>query len=384
MLVLFLLVPAVGTAGVPVLLNLGTPAGRVPRPAEPDRAPAPPAAAPPPPVPVRPLQPSRSRTPETSPAGSGTAAASGPAGCARTAAAAFTTGAAPTSTGSEPVEVRRLPGRAVPVSTAAGLVAALAAARPGDTLLLAPGRYAGRFTAHTPGTAAAPVTLAGSCAAVLSGGGTASGYALHLDGADHWRLTGFTVTGGQKGIVLDRTSHAVLSHLTVGDTGEEGVHLRAFSSSDVVQSSVIQRTGLVQPPFGEGLYLGSARSNWGTVSGGGPDASDGDRALRNTFRDTAAENVDVKEGTSGGVLAGNSFDGSALSGENSADSVVDVKGVRYRVSDNRTSGAGPHLKDAIQTHVITDPATSGCGNTFSGNTVSTPGVPVLSLDRKCG
>ena len=90
---------------------------------------------------------------------------------------------------------------------------------------------------------------------------SASGYALHLLGADHWRLAGFTVTGAQKGIMAERSGHTVLSHLAVGNVGQEAVHLDNFSSDNVVRRSLLHDTGTVEPRFGEGLYLGSAESN---------------------------------------------------------------------------------------------------------------------------
>ncbi|MBO0875270.1 MAG: hypothetical protein J2P19_17955, partial [Pseudonocardia sp.] len=173
---------------------------------------------------------------------------------------------------------------------------------------------------------------------------------------------------------------------TVGNTGMEAVHFGNFSSNNVVQSSLIQHTGTANPKFGEGVYFGTAKSNWDSKSGGQPDASNNNRALGNSFRAISGENIDVKEATSGGVIAGNSFDGSAISGANFADSVLDLKGVRYRVMNNRTSGASGKLKNGFQTHVVTDPASSGCNNTFANNTfpgLTFSGQPI-EQDKKCG
>jgi hypothetical protein len=368
---------------VPMLGASSSPAGPDPLSARaiPD-APPPPLA--PPSAPSG--EPAPNAAPEPIPAGpAGTMADPVKAGCTSTSAAAFTSGAAPGGFGSEPVAVAPAAGRRVPVSSSAALSSALRGARPGDTIELAPGHYSGKFVASGPAGAAAPITVVGSCASVLDGGPPASGYALHLVGADHWRLAGFTVTGAQKGIMVERSGHTVLSHLTVGNVGQEAVHLYNFSSDNVVQRSLVHDTGTVEPRFGEGLYLGSAESNWATRSGGKPDESNRNRALGNTFRHTAAENIDVKEATSGGLIAGNAFDGSAVSGQNSADSVLDVKGVRYRVVDNRTTGTSPALKNGFQTHVITDPATSGCNNIFSGNTFAAQfvGGQAITLDKKC-
>jgi hypothetical protein len=283
-----------------------------------------------------------------------------------------------------PVPLAQGNGVPVQVSDPASLDAALANAQPGQTIELADGTYNGRFTINKSGQQGNPVTLRGSRKAIIDGGDISGGYTLHLDGANFWQLVGFSVAGAQKGIMTDRTSNTIMSDLDVGNTGEEGVHLGDFSSNNVLQNSVVHDTGEVQPGLGEGLYLGTAQSNWAKKSDGQPDRSDNNTAIDNTFRNTTAENIDVKEETSGGLIAGNSFDGSGLSGVNFADSVMDLKGTGYRIMYNITSGASPHMKSGFQTHVITDPATSGCGNTFLNNVfnVQLSGPPIL-LDNRC-
>jgi hypothetical protein len=257
-------------------------------------------------------------------------------------------------------------GGVVPVSTAAQLTAALSAARPGQTIVLAAGTYAGRFTAAASGTAAQPITLRGAEAAVLDGGDTGGGYGLHVTGS-FWTLAGFTVTRSQKGIVLDGASHCLLDGVVVHDVGMEAVHFRSFSSSNTIQNSRIFNTGLVDQGFGEGIYIGSAKSNWGTYSGGNPDACDGNRAIGNRLGpNIAAEHFDLKEGTTGGLISGNTMDGTGISGANFADSWIDVKGNGYTIGDNVGTNPGASaLLDGIQTHVQL--AGWGNNNTFRRN-----------------
>jgi hypothetical protein len=216
------------------------------------------------------------------------------------------------------------------VRDAPGLTRALAAVRPGGTILLADGEYRGNFTATTRADAARPITLCGSRAAVLTAAG---GYVLHLAGASHWRLTGFSVRGGQKGVVTDRAVGNVLDGLFVEGTGQEAVHLRSASTDNVIRRSTIRRTGLADPRFGEGVYVGSAVNNWPRYSGGGPDRSDRNLVEGNSVTDTTAECVDVKEGTTGGVVRGNRLSGRGLV-PGAADSVIDVKGNGWTVRDN--------------------------------------------------
>lgn len=245
------------------------------------------------------------------------------------------------------------------VVDSASLEAALAASAPGDVIVLADARYEGGFRITTQGTPDEPITLCGGAGAVLDGGGVDSGYVLHLEGAEHWLLSGFSVTGGQKGIMLDASSHNALSGLTVSGTGDEAVHLRAASSDNLVESTSIDGAGLRRAEFGEGIYVGSAESNWCEISGCSPDASDRNRLVGNTVTGTSAEAIDVKEGTTGGEISGNTLGGSSLT---AADSLLDIKGSDWLIEGNRGT-ASP--ADGAQVHVILPGW--GARNTFRSN-----------------
>lgn len=100
-----------------------------------------------------------------------------------------------------------------------------------------------------------------------------------------------------------------------------------------------------------------------------PDRSDRVVISNNRVSRTAAEGIDIKEGTTGGKVTGNSFSEAGFSGANSADSWVDVKGNGYTVTGN--SGSDTKL-DALQVHNVLDGW--GRDNAFAGNTVL-GGVP---------
>jgi hypothetical protein len=270
----------------------------------------------------------------------------------------------------------------IAVSTAAQLTAALAAAQPGQTIQLADGTYVGNFAASTSGTAALPIRLVGTRNAVLQGKTTSSGYVMHLDGASYWTLQGFSMTGASKGLVLDGASHDLVDGVDVGNVGEEAVHFRAFSSDNTIQNSVVHDTGLVDPQYGEGVYIGSALSNWINYSNGNPDLSNGNQVLDNDIHDVTAEAVDLKEGTIGGAVSGNTLGGAAISGENFADSFIAVQGNNFTISDNTLVHASSAILDGFQTHEKVDG--DGSGNIFSGNVVQDTAFPgyEINIDTK--
>ncbi|WP_254898371.1 right-handed parallel beta-helix repeat-containing protein [Kitasatospora sp. NA04385] len=242
----------------------------------------------------------------------------------------------------------------VRVSTAKELQAALSAAVPGRTIQLADGTYTGNFKITTAGTAAARITLTGSPAAVLTTS-TGGGYGLSLANAPYWTVQGITVTNAQKGIMVDASDHVVLDGVTVHHTTMEGVHFRNSSSYGVLRNSTVHDTGTAHDGKGEGVYVGTAN----TLT----DRSDHVQILDNTIGpNIGGENIDLKEGTTGGLVSGNRFDGNGLTNVNYDDSWVDVKGNGYVIENN--TGVRT-MNDGYQTH--TQVAGWGCGTVFRHN-----------------
>ncbi|KOG12252.1 MULTISPECIES: right-handed parallel beta-helix repeat-containing protein [Streptomyces] len=247
----------------------------------------------------------------------------------------------------------------IEVSTAAQLKAALTGAGPGDTIHLADGTYAGNFKATVPGTATARITLTGSSRAVLTAGG---GYGLHLNGASYWTVTGITVTGGQKGIMADSANGVVIDGVTVHDLDMEGVHFRNSSRNGVLKNSRIYDTGNDGRGMGEGVYVGTAN----TLT----DRSDNAQILNNVIGpDVGGESVDIKEGTTGARIVGNTFDGRGLTGANYDDSWVDVKGNNVLVEGN--SGVNT-TNNGFETH--SQQSGWGCGTVFRDNRANLTGA----------
>ncbi|MFK4185157.1 hypothetical protein ACI2L4_14220 [Streptomyces sparsogenes] len=108
--------------------------------------------------------------------------------------------------------------RPIQVSDTSQLESALAAARPGDTIELADGRYRGGFVITASGTTDARITLTGSPRAVLTARDGAA-YGLRLDGASYWTVRGITINGGRQGIVIDRAESVTVDSVTVRRPG---------------------------------------------------------------------------------------------------------------------------------------------------------------------
>ncbi|MEV0319537.1 right-handed parallel beta-helix repeat-containing protein [Streptomyces sp. NPDC050658] len=264
------------------------------------------------------------------------------AATAATGGLAFAATAAPAADAAEVIEV----------STAAELKSALTAASPGDTIHLADGTYSGNFKTSTAASSGSRITLTGSAKAVLTAGG---GYGLHLNGASYWTVKGITVTGGQKGIMIDSARGVTVDTVTVHGLDMEGVHFRKSSSDGVIKNSRIYDTGNDGRGMGEGVYVGSAN----TLS----DKSDNVQIIGNTIGpDVGGEAIDLKEGTTGGEVSGNTFDGKGLTGNNYDDSWIDVKGNDYVVADNTGKNT---TNNGYETH--SQQSGWGCGTVFRDN-----------------
>jgi len=296
--------------------------------------------------------------------------------------------------GAAPVAAAR--GRTVAVSTAAGLEEAMATAQPGDTIRLADGTYHAEPFTTVSGTKALPITLTGSRNAVIvndhfetattpcPSGHTA--YGIWLNGASYWNLSGFTVAYSKKGIVLDHATGVHISGVLVHDIQEEGVHFRKSTTDSSIVGSTIYATGLVQPGFGEGVYIGSAFGNWrcyGENGAGTPDRSDRIQVIGNRFGpNVAAEDIDIKEGTVDGSIVGNFFDGRGMTGANTGDSWIDAKGSGYDITGNfgfYAPSPGSVFADGYETHEQYNQG-YGCGNVFRGNFSDLGGVGTLAFN----
>lgn len=267
------------------------------------------------------------------------------------------------------------------LNTTAAIQNAMKNATAGSVISIAPGTYTGdRSTSGDPGgqglffsdkngTSASPIILKSCDAAnpaVLKGVNVNDGsYGIHLTG-DYWQIRDIEVTNAQKGIIIDNGNRNLINNAEVHNVGDEGVHFRDGSSYNTLEYSLIYDTGKYQAGYGEGAYVGSDSSS------AYEHVVTGNIISHTNFNGgITAEHIDVKEGASGTIIEYCTFNGTGISGANSADSFVDVKGVNTIVRYNQGYRNGnSNVLDAFQVRTHGTAYATGTNNSFNNNTVN--------------
>lgn len=247
----------------------------------------------------------------------------------------------------------------ITVHSAVELQTAMKHAQPGDTIIIGEGNFVGAkgvkssgnasasFYSNQSGTAEQPITLKGCVDSVLEGLGKSVGYVFYLTG-DYWNIENVTIKNGKKGIMLDNVSQIVLSDITITSIGEEGIHVRDGSSFVSINNCTVTDTGTYTKAYGEGIYVGSDYTKWDSFEKNVHDISITNCTIGPNVR---AESIDVKEGAINTLIQGNTFFGSGISGANSADSFIDVKGNDTFVLNNTMyQQSNSKIKEYFQVH----------------------------------
>ncbi|MEK7571750.1 MAG: DNRLRE domain-containing protein [Patescibacteria group bacterium] len=276
--------------------------------------------------------------------------------------------------------------RNINVTNATELTSALSNAQPGDVITMADGIYKGKIKSTIPvgtifytasfiiaksGTPTQPIVLQGTRNARIDGGGLGGYYGLYLITANYVHVKGITIENANKGLILDKSNNNLLEDIEVKDIHDEGIHFRAISSDNILKNSYVHHigrnktTGVIDNHYGEGVYVGSANSsNWCTYSNCQPDTSDRNQLINNTINNTGGENIDVKEGTSQGLIQNNILGTGGIPGKN-ADSWVDIKGNNWSITGNQGIDS---IGQGYEVHgVLTG---WGINNTFTNNSAT--------------
>lgn len=226
------------------------------------------------------------------------------------------------------------------VSTAAQLKDALNGAQPGHIIKMADGVYdlpslTFRVEAGINGTASQPITLTGSRNAIITNSDSSYSYALWLKGNKYWVLKGFTVKMSKVGIKIDSSLYITVDSVKAVKCGAMGISLSRRTRYCTVKNCYIDSTGLHDIGVGEGVYIGTDQDSWCNYNYCAQDSSNYNQVLNNTFGShLSAENVDVKEGTRGGLIKGNTFNGAGLANQNGGDTWIEIKGNNYIIENN--------------------------------------------------
>lgn len=261
--------------------------------------------------------------------------------------------------------------RTVYCTTVKEIQGALKDARAGDRIIIAEGSYVGAwmtdgwFYSNASGTKENPIIIESENSnnpSELVGLRSSSGYVFSLVGS-YWNINNLKFTNGQKGIMIDKGSYNIINGCEVYGVEMEGVHFRDGSSNNLLVNSKVYNTGTTRKGMGEGVYIGSDKGKWNEFV---------KECDNNIVRDctigpsVASESVDIKEGTTGTIIEGCTFIGDGISGENYADSFIDVKGNQAIIRNNKGyRNNNTNIVDAFQIHVQVEGW--GIGNMFCNN-----------------
>ena len=191
------------------------------------------------------------------------------------------------------------------------------------------------------GTPEAYITICGPKTAVFDGTQGQNmwfGHAFRVVDSSYIRVSGFTFQNALKGLDVQRTNASEFTHIFTQNTRQEGIRVRYNSTYNKVQYCNITNTGRMWEGFGEGIYVGTSKRN-SVLQGLPPDFSDYNEFRYNRFGPgILAENIDVKEFTTGGKIVGNYFNGTDIQGINGGFSWVSLKGNNWTVFNNTGDG----------------------------------------------
>jgi hypothetical protein len=244
--------------------------------------------------------------------------------------------------------------RSIDVDTTSELQTAVAAAQPGDLIVMADGVY-DPVTLAVSGTAANPILLCGTRDAIIDGAGAGS---LNVN-ANYWTVAGFTIRNTFWGVYVDGGSNNVIRELEVSGTGQYSILIRNNSADNTVRDTWMHDSGLVDPQWSQGVTIDY-------IDATGVAGCDRTQVLHNHFGpNLRAGSINVQDGQVGGLIADNYFDGTGqdLLAGNSECWVV-IAGVGFTVTGNTGVNA---VQDGFIARQGYTGAPSGNDNVFVDN-----------------
>ncbi|WP_104138157.1 right-handed parallel beta-helix repeat-containing protein [Cryobacterium sp. Y62] len=232
------------------------------------------------------------------------------------------------------------PAATVTVTTAKELMTASAQAQPGTVIKMAPGTYNAQINMTVNGTASNPIWVCGPRTAVVNAGSIQNNHGIQVSNSSNLVVAGMTVTNSLKGISVIRSKNVTIADTLVDNIGYEGIHLRAFTTDSKVVGNTIRNTGKRDPFYGEGIYIGTSDANWCAQTNCLPDRTDRTLLMANNISLTGAQPIEVKEGTSNGIIRDNVINGANAMPR--AAEWVKVKGNDWQIYHNEGTNSTMH------------------------------------------
>ena len=180
----------------------------------------------------------------------------------------------------------------------------------------------------------------------------------------YWWLRGFRMTGGYSIMHIENGQHNVLDSLELDHSQYEMLAFQNNSRHNTVQYSYLHDAGVAGSAYSEGVYVGTSGNHWSWWSPTlEPDRSDSNTIQYNTIANTSSENIDVKEGTTGTLIQGNTLGPAGSAGGTNLVWVA-IRGNGARVLNN-TGAGGP--SSGFQIYGSTTPGVPESDYTQWGN-----------------
>ncbi len=289
--------------------------------------------------------------------------------------------------------------RTINCSTVDQIVAAMADAKAGDEIIIASGIYNATkkvedaigkfnyFTSNANGTASNPIILRGASASsrpvLRAAEANKFGATTMSITGDYWIIKDLQLDFGQKGLILDTANNCQLLNLSVNNTSEEAIHLRSGSSNNLVQNCSITNTGKGsgKAGFGEGIYVGSDQKQHDIYA---PNCNNNTIDNCKIGPNVSAEGIDVKEGTQFTVIKNSTFSGAGITGENSADAFIDIKGGNAFIYNNTLNTDGSSIIASGLDFQQRDGENSGYRIAIFNNTFNFSSESIPTIRKKGG
>ena len=252
----------------------------------------------------------------------------------------------------------------VDISTVEELHKALAKARPGQIISIAPGEYdfsiyngMNQYHLDASGDKTRPITIVAQDPdnpPILRGPSMVNDFIIHITG-DYWVIDNIKLAFGSKAIVLESANHNVFRNVEIFSIGSNAINIRHGSSYNLFQNCYIHNTG------GVGILIGLSHETFGYNRKNEHNTIEGC-----IFRNTTSKHISIYEYSNENEVFNCAFYGEGINGKYNTNSLIKISGSDNYIHDNvgfRNKNA--NIEAAFEVEKIVED--SGDGNKFVNN-----------------